>query len=197
MVWKRTKELFVLSEIYNIKAIVKSLYCWDFEDDGCLPRDLFIPKQESDNRKQLIQQVSYKNSSTTLEEIYQIVLPRGFWRQTVALWSSNSTSQRRTAVLSNCYLFIETTIPVQFQKVAIIEKMRKIESSHQSMNPTPSTHPHAQTISHAPQYSNSNFLLAISNLAAFILALWLTEVTGRLKMRALHDAWSAKPPSLI
>lgn len=51
MVWKRTKELFVLSEIYNTKAILKSLYCLGFQDDGCLPRDPFIPKQESDERK--------------------------------------------------------------------------------------------------------------------------------------------------
>lgn len=46
-----------------------------------------------------------------------------------------------------------------------------------------------------PTIFQQQFLLAIFNLTAFILALWLIEVTRRLKIRALHYAWSDNPHS--
>lgn len=122
------------------------LIAWVFEDAGCSPRDSFIPKQESDKKNQLIQQVSYKRprqipSSNGFAE--------GFWRQTVALCPSDSTTQRGTAVLS-CYLQ-KRQFRTNFSKKAI-----------KACLPRPHILMH-KTFPHAPQHSNSNsFLLYLT-----------------------------------
>lgn len=134
--------------------------------------------------KKVIKKSSLSSKSATKDHakyLHQIVLPRVFGRQTVAL----SPSDQRLNVGQQFYqaAISRNDNSVQISKKSHHRKIRAIEASHQSM-PTSSTHPQAQNIFPCPTKFQQHFLLAIFNMMhdrpnqttiPYINYLWLEE----------------------
>lgn len=60
------------AKITTRKLSLTASYCLGFEDDGCPPRDSFIPKQESDKKK-----LAYPASQPQSKCLHQVVFCRG------------------------------------------------------------------------------------------------------------------------
>lgn len=104
---KELKSYFSMKRNLQHESDHQEPFFWVFEDGDCLPRDSFNPKQESDKRRPLILQVSYKTDHlTTLQKQFIKLVCRGPFG---GKWARYDLRIRRlqggTAVLSSCYLY--------------------------------------------------------------------------------------------